>query len=80
MILETCGLAGMWVEALRKVLRVRGLAGKHLEEPCEDLRNKKYTRHPSPETADSELAGEVRSGEEDEGKGQESNQPFDRVM
>jgi hypothetical protein len=32
MILETCGLAGMWVEALRKVLRVRGLAGKHLEE------------------------------------------------
>ncbi|KAJ7939100.1 hypothetical protein B0H13DRAFT_1850834 [Mycena leptocephala] len=68
------------VEALREamILETCGLAG--IEEPCEDLRNKRDTRHPSPETADSELAGEVRSGEEDEGKGQESNQPFDRVI
>ncbi|KAJ7348010.1 hypothetical protein DFH08DRAFT_808778 [Mycena albidolilacea] len=48
MILETCGLAGMQVEALSKVLRARGFAGKHLEEPCEDLRSKERSETPKP--------------------------------
>jgi hypothetical protein len=48
MILESCGLAGVWVEALRKVLRARGLVGEHLEEPCGDLRKKERSETSKP--------------------------------